>query len=185
MIYSFWLAAMVLLYASPHIQDSTYHSICYTSCGTLAGTRNSSMLSTMKDRSDDPSHHERSLLPWRIDPTTHHTMSERCYHGATSRSVVTGNGVYYRHVLISQPSVERCWLLILHSRQQCKLTFSVSQETVKLNPSLCFKSVSENWFTGLFQFGLHEMTLCVTECNNVSIHSFIAIFVHLFVHLFI
>ena len=59
----------------------------------------------MKDRSDDPSHHERTLLPWsytsllagtrnssmsppwRIDPTTHHTMSERSYHGATSRSI--------------------------------------------------------------------------------------------------
>ena len=24
--------------------------------------------------------------PWRIDPTTHRTMSERSYHGATSRS---------------------------------------------------------------------------------------------------
>ena len=49
----------------------------------------------MKDRSDDPSHHERTLLPrsyislptpWRIDPTTHRTMSERSYRGATSRS---------------------------------------------------------------------------------------------------
>ena len=62
----------------------------------------------MKDRSNDSSHHERTLLPrsyiplptpvmagmrnssvgppWRIDPTTHCTMSERCYHGATSRS---------------------------------------------------------------------------------------------------
>ena len=58
----------------------------------------------MKDRSDDPSHHERTLLPrsyisllagmnnssmgpsWRINPTTHRTMSERSYHGATSHS---------------------------------------------------------------------------------------------------
>ena len=58
--YSFWLAARVLLYAPSHRQDSTYHGICYTSCGALAGTRNSSMGS-----------------PWRIDPTTHHTMSKR------------------------------------------------------------------------------------------------------------
>ena len=43
--------------------------LCYTSRGTLARTRNSSM---------GP--------PWRIDPTTHHAMSERSYHGATSRS---------------------------------------------------------------------------------------------------
>ena len=38
--------------------------------GALAGTRNSSM-----------------GLPWRIDPTTHHTMSERSYHEATSHSL--------------------------------------------------------------------------------------------------
>ena len=41
--YSFWLAARVLLYAPSHRQDSTYHGLCYTSCGTLAETRCSSM----------------------------------------------------------------------------------------------------------------------------------------------
>ena len=45
------------------------HLAPYTSHGALAGTRNSSM-----------------GQPWRIDPTTHCTMSERSYHGATSRS---------------------------------------------------------------------------------------------------
>ena len=35
--------ARVLLYASSHRQDNTYHSLCYTSRGALAGTRNSSM----------------------------------------------------------------------------------------------------------------------------------------------
>ena len=60
--YSFRLTAMVLLYALSHRQDSTNHSLCYTSCGALAGTRNSSM-GAVKDRSDDPSHHERTLLP--------------------------------------------------------------------------------------------------------------------------
>ena len=154
--YSFQLAARVLLYTPSHKQDSTYHSLCYTSRGALAGMRNSSndppwMIdskthrttsdrsyhgatsrstaqwvdhegsirrpiaprsnapttelhlapqlneSTMKDRSDDPSHHERPLLPrryislhssmsrpWRIDPTTHRTTSDRSYHGAVS-----------------------------------------------------------------------------------------------------
>ena len=37
------LAARVLLYAPSHRQDSTYHSLCYTSRGALAGTTNSSM----------------------------------------------------------------------------------------------------------------------------------------------
>ena len=41
--YSFRLAARVLLYAPSHWQDSTYHRLCYTSRGALAGTRNSSM----------------------------------------------------------------------------------------------------------------------------------------------
>ena len=60
----------------------------------------------MKDRSDDPSHHERTLLPrsyislptpWRIDRTTHRTMSERSYHGATSRSP-PHEGLIGRHI---------------------------------------------------------------------------------------
>ena len=67
--YSFRLAARVLLYASSHRQDNTYHGLCYTSYGALAGTRNSSM---------GP--------PLRIDPTTHRVMSSRSYHEATSRS---------------------------------------------------------------------------------------------------
>ena len=41
--YSFRLTAMVLSYALSHRQDSTYHGLCYTSHGALAGTRNSSM----------------------------------------------------------------------------------------------------------------------------------------------
>ena len=41
--YSFRLAARVLLYASSHREDNTYHCLCYTRYGTLAGTRNSSM----------------------------------------------------------------------------------------------------------------------------------------------
>ena len=37
--YSFRLTARVLLYAPSHRQDSTYHGLCYTSRGALAGTR--------------------------------------------------------------------------------------------------------------------------------------------------
>ena len=56
--YSFRLAARVLLYAPSHRQDSTYHSLCYTSRGALAGTRNSSM---------GPPHEgsiRRPIAPW-------------------------------------------------------------------------------------------------------------------------
>ena len=41
--YSFRLTARVLLYAPSHRQDSTYHGLCCTSRGALAGMRNSSM----------------------------------------------------------------------------------------------------------------------------------------------
>ena len=37
------LTPRVLLYAPSHRQDNTYHGLCYTSHGALAGTRNSSM----------------------------------------------------------------------------------------------------------------------------------------------
>ena len=39
----FLINSRVLLYAPSHRQDSTYDSLCYTSRGALAGTRNSSM----------------------------------------------------------------------------------------------------------------------------------------------
>ena len=72
--YSFQLTARILLYAPSHRQDSIYKGLCYTSRGALAGTRNSSMGPL-----------------WRIDQTTHRTMSERSYHWATSRFLDTKN----------------------------------------------------------------------------------------------
>ena len=55
--YSYRLTAWVLLYASSHRQDSTYHGLCYTS-------RGAQWVHPMKDRSDDPLHHERMLYLW-------------------------------------------------------------------------------------------------------------------------
>ena len=69
--YSYRLTARVLLYAPSHRQNNTYHGLCYTSRGALAGTRNSSM---------GP--------PRRIDPTI---------HGTTSRS----SGLLDAHKVIS------------------------------------------------------------------------------------
>ena len=62
--YSFRLTARVLLYAPSHRQDNTYHGLCYTSRGALAGTRNSSMGPPHDGSIRRPSHHERTLLPW-------------------------------------------------------------------------------------------------------------------------
>ena len=41
--YSFRLAESVFLYAPSHRQDITYHGLCYTIRGALAGTKYSSM----------------------------------------------------------------------------------------------------------------------------------------------
>ena len=49
--YSLRLTARVILYVPSHRQDSTYHCLCYSSRGALAGTRNSSVVSP----------HERSI----------------------------------------------------------------------------------------------------------------------------
>ena len=47
----FLISSKDFLYAPSDRQDSTYNSLCYTSCGVLAGTRNNSI---MRDRSDNP-----------------------------------------------------------------------------------------------------------------------------------
>ena len=56
--YSYRLTARVLLYAPSHRQDNTYHGLCYTSHGALVEQEIDQCVHTMKDRSDDPQHHE-------------------------------------------------------------------------------------------------------------------------------
>ena len=59
-------------------ENSTYHSLCYTSRGGLAG-------STMRDRSDDPSHHERTF-----------------YHGATSCSPYKASQILFSSCIFQE-----------------------------------------------------------------------------------
>ena len=64
--HSFRLTARVLLYAPSHRQDSTYHG--FGNFVTLVvehwlEREIAQWVHPMKDRSDDPSHHERTLLP--------------------------------------------------------------------------------------------------------------------------
>ena len=84
--YSYRLTARVLLYAPSHRQDNTYHSLCFTSRGALAGTRNSSMGAwpPVGDRSDNPSRHERTAAD----------------HGATSRYLVNKITEYCLYTLL-------------------------------------------------------------------------------------
>ena len=56
------LAVRDVLYTPSHRQCSTNHDLRCTNRGALAGTINKLNGSTMKDRSDDPSHHERIII---------------------------------------------------------------------------------------------------------------------------
>ena len=85
MSYSFQLAARGLLYASSHRQGHTYHSLCYTSRGALAGTRNSS-----------------KGPPWRTDLTTH--CKKYMYMGVTKWALVCCRSHGVDHWAISRSS---------------------------------------------------------------------------------
>ena len=74
--YSYRLTARVLLYAPSHIQDNTYHGLCYTSRGALAGTRNRSMGpphegSIRRPIAPCPAPFSRPLLDWVVMPRLH------------------------------------------------------------------------------------------------------------------
>ena len=71
--YSYRLTARVLLYAPSNRQDNTYHGLCYTSRGALAGTRNSSMTDWMSNTAF------RVLNTWITD-TTHVSQRSRVLH---------------------------------------------------------------------------------------------------------
>ena len=73
--YSYRLTSRVLLYAPTHRQDSTYHSLCYTSRGALAGTRNSSMGAPHKGSIRRPIAPWANPLPLSYDPLPDSAMS--------------------------------------------------------------------------------------------------------------
>ena len=62
--YSYRLTARVVLYAPSHRHDNTYHGLCYTSRGALAGTRNSSI------GSPHEASIRRPIAPWANALTT-------------------------------------------------------------------------------------------------------------------
>ena len=70
--YSYRLTARVLLYAPSHRQGSTYHGLCYTSRGALAGTTNSSM----------------GLKLYTLDITYLHTLLRAFAYGGMDRLTI-------------------------------------------------------------------------------------------------
>ena len=79
--YSFRLEARVLLYASSHRQDNIYHIFVVEH---WLEREIAQWVHSMKDRSDDPLHHERTLLPSSRLSTVDIVSLLRC-NGMTSR----------------------------------------------------------------------------------------------------
>ena len=84
--YSYRLTARVLLYAPSHRQDHTYHGLCYTSRGALAGTRNSSMGPPHKGSIRRPIAPWANALPLSYVPLR---VNSRHHHLATSVTTIT------------------------------------------------------------------------------------------------
>ena len=77
--YSYRLTARVLLYAPSHRQDNTYHGLCYTSRGALAGTRHAPEGPLHHTGSD--THYTLSYVP--LQPVLHDWCNKgrgMCYH---------------------------------------------------------------------------------------------------------
>ena len=86
--YSFRLAVRVLLYVSSHRQDNTYHGLCYTSRGALAGKKEIfylTMHSThfnygymVQDHSDNERRNLLPLLHGLLFPITNKVLLYTC-----------------------------------------------------------------------------------------------------------
>ena len=143
---SYRLAARVLLYAPSHRQDSTYHNLCYTSRGALAGMRNS------------------SVDTWRIDPTTHRTMSERstselCPAHLDLTNQFQGVSICDKYSLISSASWTRLPVSSLASRSLSSPMSS--RESLIIRSSLRAKN-NKNIFIYLFTDTFNTFLLTVT-----------------------
>ena len=105
--YSYRLTARLLLYAPSHRQDNTYHSLCYTSCGALAGTRNSSMGPPHEGSIRRPIAPWANTLPLSYVPllignnTSVHSNSQQTIDGKSG----TGNSLKQWNVITLNPKV--------------------------------------------------------------------------------
>ena len=112
--YSLRLTARVLLYAQSHRPDSTYHGLCYTSRGALAGTRNSSM---------GPPHEgsiRRPIAPWANALTTELHLAPlvnkgmNCWIYIQLRSKQALVGPHFNHLALVVPAYKDLVFILLY-----------------------------------------------------------------------
>ena len=133
-------------------QDSIYHNLCYTSCGALARTRNSLMGS-----------------PWRIDPTTHCTMSKCSYHGATFMQL----GIWLRTTKITRKETSCHNFMAFFSEQQQRYYMCTIPQTMAF-----VTQVVKHWLEQVGRDGINvklelvlmsEVLNCTEPCNKHNI----------------
>ena len=137
MDYSFWLTARVLLCPSSHRQDNTYHSLCYTSHGALAGTGNSSM-GALHEGSI-----RRPIAPWANALTTDLCLA------AFFRTKTSNKDIIKRKLSLSHTFIQTN-------------NFSWHFAFNNLNNFFTFKSTSFSFFL----FLIHTCMLVISWYNN-------------------
>ena len=105
--YSYRLSARVLLYAPSHRQDSTYHSLCYTSRGALAGTRNSSMSPPHEGSIRQPTAPWANALPLSYVPLPHTLIGMPTKSMKSIEYYLTSDAKYFKHCQIVRS--QACW----------------------------------------------------------------------------
>ena len=132
MSYSFRLAARVLLYASSLRQDSTYHGLCYTSHGTLAGTRNRSMgLATYRTMNG------RSISEIHLAPRNYR-IHQICCCLFCSKSSNIGVSTSNPNSRLHSSNSPCCLLMITTINLNCQNDTSSCSGEQKLSPRHCF-----------------------------------------------
>ena len=109
--YSFRLKARVLLYTPSHRQDITYHGLCFTSRGSLAGTRNT-------HRKDNRYYGRCCTSREALAGTINNSMgpSEDLLHHEQSRSLVCGMVDIKDSLLLPPPCPETLdWVAVLRA----------------------------------------------------------------------
>ena len=111
--------------------NSTYHGLCYTSRGALAGTRIAQWVHPMKDRSDDPSHHERTLLPRSYISLLKGKKSKKKSQRQKSRTIY----IYFFNDIKDNKIKQKC--------------ISSRHNSMELICKLCTRSRPNNFIVGL------------------------------------
>ena len=93
--YSYRLTARVLLYAPSHRQDNTYHSLCYTSRGGLAGMRNRSMGPPHEGSIRRPTAPWANALPLSYIPITLKNRGKNILHIFCYKTLISFTKIFY------------------------------------------------------------------------------------------